>query len=71
MKRHPSDPISLLFGALFTGVGLVLLGGDPRGGSLSLAWVGPAVAIAVAVLVVLATWPGRRAPSGGEDVPEA
>ena len=53
MKRHRPDALSLLFGGVFTVVGLVLVGGYPARGSVSLAWAGPAAAIAVAVLVVL------------------
>ena len=54
MKRHDTDALSLLFGALFTVVGLVLLSGDPSRGSVSFAWAGPVAAIAVGLLVILA-----------------
>lgn len=55
--RHDLDPISLLFGLAFAVVGLVLLGGDSTRGTISLAWAGPAVAIGVALLMVLAVRP--------------
>jgi hypothetical protein len=54
MQRHDPDAIALLFGAAFTIAGLLLLGGDPSRGSVSLAWVAPVAAIAVAVIIVLA-----------------
>ncbi len=52
MTRHPADVLSLVCGLLFAAVGLVLLSGG--GGALSLAWVGPLVAIALGALLVLA-----------------
>lgn len=60
MDRHALDPLSLLFGLLFSVVGLVLLTGDPARGSISLAWAGPAAAIGVGLLVVLAARPRRE-----------
>jgi hypothetical protein len=54
VRRHHLDLLSLLFGLLFAGVGLVLLGGSPARGSVSLAWVGPVVAIGLGILVVVA-----------------
>jgi hypothetical protein len=62
MRRHDVDPFSLFFGLLFTVVGLVLLTGDPARGSVSLAWAGPAVAIGLGLLVVLAARPQRDKP---------
>ncbi len=66
MRRHDLDPWSLAFGLLFTVVGLALLGGDPARGSVSLAWTGPAAAIGVGLLVVLAARPRRKAPADEE-----
>lgn len=65
VNRHGLDPISLLFGLAFAVVGLVLLGGDPTRGTVSLAWAGPAAAIGIAVLMVLAVRP--RHPEDPED----
>lgn len=60
MDRHELDPLSLLFGLMFAIIGLVLLTGDPARGSISLAWAGPAAAIGVGLLVVLAVRPRRE-----------
>lgn len=66
MRRHHLDLLSLLFGLLFAGVGLVLLGGSPARGSVSLAWVGPVVAIGLGVLVVVAARPRADTPPDEE-----
>jgi len=52
MTRHPADLLSLFFGLLFAAVGLVLLSGGA--GALSLAWVGPLVAVGLGAVLVLA-----------------
>jgi uncharacterized membrane protein HdeD (DUF308 family) len=65
MQRHEPDALALLFGATFLVAGVLLLGGDPARGSVSLAWVGPIAAIVVAVLIVLAVR-GPRAPGDAE-----
>ncbi len=57
MHRHPADLLSLFFGLLFASVGLVLLSGGS--GALSLAWVGPLVALALGVLLVFAARSSR------------
>jgi hypothetical protein len=62
MERHPFDPLSFLFGALFIGAGLVLLTGSA--GSLPMQWVGPLVAIGLGVLILFAARP-RRADDDG------
>jgi hypothetical protein len=59
MSRHPADLVSLTFGLLFAAVGLVLLSGG--GGALSLAWVGPLVAVALGALLILAARSTRTA----------
>jgi hypothetical protein len=59
LRRHDLDPLSLVFGLLFTAGGLALLSGDPAGGTLTLSWAGPVAAISVALLVVLAALPRR------------
>lgn len=60
MRRHAFDGLSLAFGLLFTAVGLVLLGGDPAHGAISLPWAGPIVAIGVGLLVIVAARPRRE-----------
>jgi cytochrome c-type biogenesis protein CcmH/NrfF len=57
MQRHDVDPISLAFGLLFAIAGLLLLTGDPSRGTVWLGWVGPAVAIGLGALVILAVRP--------------
>ena len=52
MTRHSADLLSLFFGLLLAAVGLVLLSGGA--GALSLAWVGPLVAVGLGTVVVLA-----------------
>ena len=52
MTRHSADLLSLFFGLLFVAVGLVLLSGGA--GALSLAWVGPLVAVGLGTVLVLA-----------------
>ncbi len=59
MQRHDVDLVSLTFGLLFTVAGLVLLSGDPTRGTVWLGWAGPAVAIGLGVLVLVAVWPRR------------
>lgn len=60
MDRHELDLLSLLFGLMFAVVGLVLLTGDPARGSVSMAWAGPAAAIGLGLVVVLAVRPRRE-----------
>ena len=56
MRRHDFDALSFLFGLLFAGTGLVLLGGSAHEG-LALPWAGPLVAIGLAILVLIAARP--------------
>lgn len=52
MKRHPFDPLSLLFGALFVSVGVSFLAGS----TLAEAWRSIWPMVAVVVGVTLAAW---------------
>ena len=52
MTRHPADMLSLLAGLAVLALGLVLLTGG--GGDLPMEWVGPAVAIGLGVLILVA-----------------
>jgi hypothetical protein len=63
MQRHDFDALSFLFGLVFAGAGLVLLGGGAIRGGLALPWAGPAVAVGVAILIVLAVRPRANAPA--------
>ena len=53
MKRHELDPISLVFGLLFLGVGLWIAVGQFSLESLDNSWVWPAIAIAAGLILVL------------------
>lgn len=64
MSRHPADLLSLSFGLLFAAVGLVLLSGG--GGALSLAWIGPLVAVSLGGVLVLAARSSRPDPDDGQ-----
>lgn len=64
MTRHPADLLSLLAGLAVLVLGLVLLSGGV--GDLPMEWVGPAVAIGLGVLIVVAARSNRNPD---EDVP--
>ena len=66
MTRHPADLLSLLAGLAVLALGLVLLSGGV--GDLPMEWVGPAVAIGLGVLIVVAARSNR---DPDEDVPAA
>ena len=66
MTRHPADFLSLVFGLLFTGIGLVLLSGGFE--TLSLEWVGPLAVVALGGILILG---GRSARTdSGDQSPE-
>ena len=52
VHKHPLDPISLAFGAMFTILGAVFLFGDIDAASLSLAWVWAPVLGAIGLLLL-------------------
>lgn len=63
MERHRTDPLSLLFGALFAAVGLaVLLGWSPVL-PVGLHWLGPTAVVLVG-LWLLAAARGRSERAG-------
>lgn len=64
MTRHAFDAVSFAFGALFLIAGVVLLSGKPNTDALE--WVGPAAAIGLGVLILIATVPRRRTDAGDE-----
>lgn len=64
MTRHPADMLSLLAGLAVLVLGLVLLSGGV--GDLPMEWVGPAVAIGLGILIVVAARSNR---DPDEDVP--
>lgn len=57
MNRHSVDMFSLVAGLLALAVGLVLLTGGI--GDLPMQWLGPAVAIGIGVVILVAARPGR------------
>lgn len=59
MTRHPADLLSLLAGLAVLGLGLVLLSGGV--GDMPMEWVGPAVAIGLGALILVAARPRREA----------
>jgi hypothetical protein len=69
MRRHDFDALSFVCGLAFAGIGLVLLGGGAIRGGLALPWTGPAVAIGVAILIVIAVRP-RAELTAADDAPE-
>ena len=62
MTRHPADLLSLLVGLAVLGLGLLLLSGGI--GDIPMEWVGPAVAIGLGVLIVVAARPTPEASEG-------
>lgn len=69
MTRHPADLLSLAAGLVVLGLGLVLLSGGV--GDIPMEWVGPAVAIGLGALILVAARPAREAtqdePDGSDE----
>ena len=61
MARHPADLLSLAFGLLAVAIGLVLLTGSVS--RVPMEWAGPAVAIGLGLLILVAARPASR-PTG-------
>ena len=59
MTRHPADLLSLVAGLSVLGLGLLLLSGGVS--DIPFDWVGPAVAIGVGALILIAARPKREA----------
>jgi hypothetical protein len=51
MKRHPFDPIALVFGLTFTVVGAILLNTDVDVGDFALKWAWPALILFVGLML--------------------
>ena len=64
MNRHPLDPISLIFGGLFAGLGLFLVSSDAHWESANGAWMLPAVLIVMGGAILWSTASRLRASSG-------
>jgi peptidoglycan/LPS O-acetylase OafA/YrhL len=65
VTRHSADLLSLLAGLAVLALGLVLLSGGV--GDLPMEWVGPAVAIGIGVLILIAARPRHEASESGSD----
>jgi hypothetical protein len=52
VKRHPLDPFSLVFGAMFALVGMLFLFARVDIGSLHLKWVWPIPLIVLGILII-------------------
>jgi hypothetical protein len=78
MRRHELDPISLLFGLAFTGLGLLFLA-DRADVAYRLRWVWPVLLLAVGLAILLdlrvrGSWPPEAAtapPSASAEPREA
>ncbi len=57
MTRHRADMLSLVAGLVALAFGLVLLTGGI--GNIPLEWVGPAVAIGIGLVILVAARPSR------------
>lgn len=66
MTSHPADLLSLVAGLAALGLGLLLLAGGVR--DIRLEWVGPAVAIGVGALILVAARSAREATHPEPDV---
>jgi hypothetical protein len=67
MSRHPADLLSLVAGLLVLALGLLLLSGGA--GDIPMELVGPAVAIGLGVVIVVAARP-NRAPHDDVQAPK-
>ena len=69
MTRHPADLLSLVAGLAVLGLGLLLLSGGV--GDVPFEWAGPAVAIGLGALILVAARPRREAsepePGAGDE----
>ena len=69
MRRHPADLLSLLAGLTVLGLGLVLLSGGV--GDLPMEWVGPAIAICLGALILVAARPPGESSQEPDTADEA
>lgn len=61
MKLHRFDAVSFVFGAIFVTIGLLVMLGESS--TLLSAWLVPAVAIGLGLLLLVAAWQGSRPPA--------
>lgn len=55
MRRHRLDPVSLVFGLLFTAVGLVFFAGDVEIWWLDWSWFWPGALLLLGVMVLVSS----------------
>jgi hypothetical protein len=68
MKRHDFDPISLVAGVLFMGLGIASLTGSVRYAEMDLSWVWPLTIAALGLaLLIGAVERGRSEAPAGDD----
>jgi len=63
MHRHDLDPLSLVAGLLFTGLGLLFLVGEPEA-AVRLRWLWPVLLLGLGLAILLGARPRR--PAAGE-----
>ncbi|MEO8252403.1 MAG: hypothetical protein ABI978_00245 [Chloroflexota bacterium] len=68
MERHRVDVLSLVAGMLFLAIGLVLLSGGLS--AVPMEWAGPAVAIGLGVMIVVAARPEKPSTDEGPSTTE-
>ena len=69
MRRHDFDPISMVFGAIFTATGLIFLFGDVDLARVPPAWSWPIPLMIVgALIILLSVRRGRTEPPASEQV---
>lgn len=71
MQRHGFDALSFVFGLLFAGAGLVLLGGRALDAGLALPWAGPLIAMGLGIGIVLAVRPHSEPVASDPTTPDA
>ncbi len=67
MKQHPLDPISLVFGGLFTALSLFLIVSDARWERVGAAWLLPVVLVAMGGIILWSTLRQLTPAPDGED----
>ena len=60
MTRHPIDPLSLLFGVLFSGAGLWVLLTDADTRFVDERWTWPVLLLAAGLAMIASVVPSRR-----------
>jgi putative Mn2+ efflux pump MntP len=67
MKRHPFDVISLVFGLIFLSIGIPLAVADSDFDLAAGRWIAPGLLVAIGMVVLVSTLPGRSTEGDGGD----